>query len=128
MITIFLLLMYLSFSLNLRLLLKDHDYTSISRYSHQPTKKLDCPAKVVIREIVFFPRYKVRLILFINRFSKFFKFVITVVHDNTYDIIVYARNFNFLLLFQGMGAEAKPHKHLLANVIPSILTFNTLKY
>lgn len=47
-------------SLFFQLQLGDHG-EGIKRYKiRQPTKKMNCPAQIVVREILMFPQFKVR--------------------------------------------------------------------
>ena len=39
---------------------QDHSYQR-HNFSHQPTKKLGCPAAICVREIVSFPQYKLKV-------------------------------------------------------------------
>ena len=49
----------------------DHDYLRRKRFLAQPTKKLNCPAVCIIRELVFFPAYTVSLLLLIKAVHRF---------------------------------------------------------
>ena len=50
----------------------EHVYSKKSRQMVQTSKKLDCPAKIVMKEVMFFPDYKVWLLnseLFYTNYS-----------------------------------------------------------